>query len=102
MFPTERPRRLGRTEAIRNLVAETRLSTTGLVYPMFVCPGTKVRNEISTMPGIFQQSVDSFLEECREVEALGIPAVILFGIPEDKDERGTESASPTGVVQRAI
>jgi len=102
MFPIQRPRRLRRTEALRGMVRETRLSTSGFVYPMFVCPGSGVRTEISTMPGIFQQSVDHFLEECREVEGLGIPAVILFGIPERKDESGSEAASPTGVVQRAI
>ena len=101
-FPLERPRRLRRTEAIRGMVRETRLTTRGFVYPMFVCPGTGVRNEISSMPGVYLQSVDRFLEECREVESLGIPAVILFGVPEKKDERGTESASATGVVQRAI
>jgi len=102
VFPIERPRRLRRTEAIRGMVRETELSTRGFVYPMFVCPGSGMRVEISSMPGIHQQSVDQFVEECREVESLGIPAVILFGIPEHKDERGSEAASPTGVVQRAI
>ena len=102
MFPIQRPRRLRRTEAIRDMVRETRLTTRGFVYPMFVCPGTNVRTEISSMPGIYQQSVDRFVEECREVASLGIPAVILFGIPEHKDERASESASSTGVVQRAI
>ncbi len=101
-FPIERPRRLRRTEAIRSMVRETRLTTHGLIYPMFVVPGTGVRTEISSMPGVYHQSVDRFVEECREVEALGIPAVILFGIPEHKDERGSESAAPAGVVQRAI
>jgi porphobilinogen synthase len=102
MFPIQRPRRLRRTEAIRDMVRETRLTTRGLVYPMFICPGTGVRTEISSMPGIYQQSADRFVEECREVQSLGIPAVILFGIPERKDERGSEAASSTGVVQRAI
>jgi porphobilinogen synthase len=101
-FPLERPRRLRRTEALRGMVRETRLTTRGFVYPMFVCPGTNVRNEVSSMPGVYQQSVDRFLEECREVESLGIPAIILFGVPEQKDERGSEAWSPTGVVQRAI
>jgi porphobilinogen synthase len=102
MFPIQRLRRMRRTEAIRSMVRETHLTTRGFVYPMFVSPGTGVRVEIGTMPGIFQQSVDRFVEECREVESLGIPAVILFGIPEHKDERGSEASSPTGVVQRAI
>jgi porphobilinogen synthase len=101
-FPTQRPRRLRRTEALRGLVRETRLSTAGLIYPMFVCPGTKVRQEVSSMPGIYQQSADQILEECREVESLGIPGVILFGLPESKDARGTLSTSAQGVVQRAI
>ncbi|MGO9639785.1 MAG: porphobilinogen synthase [Candidatus Acidiferrales bacterium] len=101
-FPIERPRRLRGSEAIRGLVRETRLSTSGLIYPMFVCPGTGVRNEVSSMPGVFQQSADRLVEECREVESLGIPAVILFGLPEKKDEKGTEAYAATGVVQRAI
>ena len=100
--PTQRPRRLRRSEALRSLVRETRLGIQGLVYPMFVCPGSGVRNEVPSMPGIAQQSVDKMLEECREVESLGIPAVILFGLPEQKDERGSEAADPTGVVQRGI
>src|SRR5271156_323374 len=101
-FPANRPRRLRRSEALRGLVRETRLSTAGLIYPMFVCPGAKVRKEVSSMPGVHQQSVDQIVEECREVEALGIPGVILFGLPESKDARGTISTSAHGVVQRAI
>jgi len=101
-FPTHRPRRLRRNEAIRSLVQETRLTTAGLIYPMFVCPGTKVRQEVSSMPGVFQQSADQIVEECREVEALGIPGIILFGLPETKDARGASSLSSQGVVQRAI
>ncbi|MGA8766239.1 MAG: porphobilinogen synthase [Candidatus Acidiferrales bacterium] len=102
MFPVNRPRRLRRTEALRGLVRETRLSTSGLVYPMFACPGNKIRTEVSSMPGIFQQSPDQIVEECREVAGLGIPAVILFGLPEKKDETGSEAASPSGAVQRSI
>jgi porphobilinogen synthase len=101
-FPTHRPRRLRRSEALRGFVRETRLSTSGLVYPMFACPGTKVRTEVSSMPGIFQQSVDQIVEECREVADLGIPAVILFGLPDKKDEVGSEASDPNGAVQRAI
>ena len=101
-FPAQRPRRLRRTEAIRSMVRETRLTTKGFVYPMFVCPGVGVRTEISSMPGVYQQSVDQMVEECREIESLGIPAVMLFGIPEHKDERGSEASSATGVVHRAI
>jgi porphobilinogen synthase len=101
-FPIERPRRLRRSEALRELVRETRLSASGFVYPMFVCPGTKVRTEVSSMPGIYQQSVDQLLEECREVAGLGIRAIILFGLPETKDERGSEAAASHGAVQRAV
>lgn len=101
-FPAQRPRRLRRTEALRNLVRETRLNTAGLIYPMFVCPGTKVRKEVASMPGIFQQSVDLLVKECVEVESLGIPGVILFGLPESKDARGSSSTSSQGVVQQAI
>ena len=102
MFPLNRPRRLRRTEALRGMVRETQLSASGLVYPMFACPGKKVRTEVSSMPGVYQQSPDRIVEECREVADLGIPAVILFGIPEKKDETGSEAASPTGAVQRSI
>jgi porphobilinogen synthase len=101
-FPIERPRRLRRTAAIRSLVRETRLSKAGLIYPMFVCPGSGVRTEVASMPGVFQQSVDKFLEECREVESLGLPGILLFGLPEKKDARGSEAAAATGAVQRAI
>jgi porphobilinogen synthase len=101
-FPIHRPRRIRRTEGLRGLVRETRLTTAGFVYPMFVCPGTKVRKEVSSMPGVYQQSVDQIVEECREVESLGIPAVILFGLPESKDARGTSSLAKTGIVQTAI
>src|SRR5438046_9108914 len=100
-FPTHRPRRLRRNEALRGLVRETRLSTSGLIYPMFVCPGAKVRHEVSSMPGIHQQSVDQIVEECREVEALGIPGIILFGLPESKDPRGASSGSAQGGVPGA-
>ena len=101
-FPTHRPRRLRRSEALRGLIRETRLTTSGLIYPMFVCPGTKVRQEVSSMPGVYQQSADQIVEEAREVESLGIPGIILFGLPESKDPRGTSSLSAQGVVQRAI
>jgi porphobilinogen synthase len=101
-FPTHRARRLRRSEAIRGLVRETRLTTAGLIYPLFVCPGSGVRQEVSSMPGVAQQSVDKILEECREIESLGLPAVILFGLPETKDPCGSSSTSASGVVQRAI
>ena len=101
-FPTHRPRRLRRTEALRGLVRETRLTAASMIYPMFVCPGSKVRQEVSSMPGVFQQSPDQIVEECREVATLGVPGIMLFGLPESKDPRGTSSISAQGVVQRAI
>jgi porphobilinogen synthase len=101
-FPIHRPRRLRRTEKLRNLVREREINTAGLIYPMFVCPGTKIRHEVGSMPGIYQQSADAIVEECREVESLGISGVILFGLPETKDPRGMISLASDGVVQRAI
>jgi porphobilinogen synthase len=101
-FPVRRPRRLRRNEKLRNLVRENRLTTASLLYPMFVCAGTKVRQEVSSMPGVFQQSVDQIAEECREIESLGLPGVILFGLPEHKDPHGGSSLAADGVVQRAI
>jgi porphobilinogen synthase len=101
-FPVNRPRRLRRSEALRGLVRETRLSTAGFIYPLFVCPGANVRQEVSSMPGVYQQSVDRIVEECRELESLGIPGIILFGLAESKDARGSSSVSAQGVVQRAI
>jgi porphobilinogen synthase len=101
-FPVHRPRRLRRTEALRDFVRETQLSTRGLVYPMFACPGTRVRTEVSSMPGVCQQSPDQIVEECREVADLGLPAVILFGLPEHKDETGSEAAASDAAVQLSI
>ncbi len=101
-FPIHRPRRLRGSESLRRLVRETRLTTDGLIYPMFVCPGTKIRTEVSSMPGVHQQSADQIVEECREIENLGLPVVILFGLPETKDPRGQSSLQAQGVVQRAI
>jgi porphobilinogen synthase len=77
-FPTHRPRRLRRSEAIRTLVRETRLTASSLIYPLFVCPGSKVKDEIKSMPGNYRWSVDLLVDECRAAYDLGIPAVILF------------------------
>jgi porphobilinogen synthase len=93
---------LRHNEGLRGLTRETRLGTQGLIYPMFVCPGVNVRTEVISMPGIYQQSVDKFLEECRGVEQLGIPGIILFGLPSRKDETGSEATAADGSVQRAI
>ena len=101
-FPTHRLRRLRRTEALRGMVRETRLSARSLVYPLFVCPGTKVKEEIRSMPGNYRWSVDLLAEEAKSAHALEIPAVILFGIPEHKDEVGSGAYDPDGIVQRAV
>ncbi|MHB8655457.1 MAG: porphobilinogen synthase [Terriglobia bacterium] len=101
-FPTHRPRRLRRTQALRGLVRETALSTSSLVYPMFVCPGRKVKDEILSMPGNHRWSVDLLVKECQAVYDLGIPAVILFGIPEKKDDVGSGAYDPEGIIQRAV
>lgn len=100
-FPIDRPRRLRRTERIRGLVRETALSPGDLVYPMFVGPGRGVRQEIRSMPGQFNLSVDTAVTEAQEAAALGVPAVILFGIPAVKDARATGAWSEEGIVQQA-
>ncbi len=101
-FPDQRMRRLRRSAAVRRLVRETELSVSDLVLPFFVCPGRGVRQEIAAMPGHHRLSVDALVTECRQVRDLGIPGVLLFGIPEKKDAVGSESYSETGVVQQAV
>ena len=99
---TRRPRRLRRTDAIRGLVRETRLSADCLILPLFVVDGTGVRTPISSMPGVFQMSVDTVVTEAKGAQADGVPGVILFGIPSGKDESGSQAADPDAPVQRAI
>jgi len=101
-YPISRPRRLRGTEVIRSLVRETRLTVDNLVYPLFAIYGTDVKNPIASMPGVCQLSVDRLVEECREVAALGIRSVLLFGIPEKKDETGSGAYDFDGIVQQAI
>src|SRR4051812_2389461 len=100
-FPVTRLRRLRRNEAIRNMVRETRLSPDAFVYPLFVCPGEGVRKEVRSMPGVFNLSVDEAVKEAQEVKSLGIPSVILFGLPESKDEQATGAWAEDGIVQQA-
>jgi porphobilinogen synthase len=100
-FPTHRPRRLRRSEALRRMVRETTLREHSLVYPLFVCPGARVKEEIRSMPGNYRWSVDRLVEECKSAFDLGIPAIILFGIPETKDEVGSGAYDAGGIVQRA-
>ena len=101
-FPTQRPRRLRRTERLRSMVRETRLTADRLIYPLFIAPGKGLRREIGSLPGCFHLSVDEAAKEAREVEALGIAGVILFGLPEAKDPEGTHGYAENGVVQQAV
>ena len=100
-FPISRPRRLRKNETFRSMVRETRLSPAGFVYPLFVCPGEGVRKEVRSMPGVFNLSVDEAVKEAQEVKSLGIPSVILFGLPESKDEQATGAWADDGIVQQA-
>ncbi len=101
-FPVTRLRRLRQTPVLRNLVRETILTRDDLVMPLFVCPGTNVNNPIKSMPGNSQLSVDLLVEECRRLYGLGIQAVLLFGIPEHKDEHGLVACEHNGIVQQAV
>ncbi len=100
-FPTTRLRRLRRTEPLRSMVRETRLTPESFVYPMFVCPGEGIRREVRSMPGVCNLSVDEAVKEAEETHALGVPAVILFGLPEKKDEVATGAWAEDGIVQQA-
>ena len=101
-FPEYRPRRLRKTPVLRDMIRETELTVADFIYPMFVVPGSGVKKEIGAMPGIHQFSKDELVKEALEVNDLGVPAVILFGIPEQKDDVGTEAYRADGVVQQAI
>jgi porphobilinogen synthase len=102
MFPVHRYRRLRKSEVIRRMVRETTLSPDSFIYPLFVTYGKGVKKEISSMPGCFQESVDVIARSAKEVHSLGVPAIILFGIPENKDEHGTSAYDEKGEVQAAI
>jgi len=101
-FPEYRPRRMRKNETVRKLIRETRLSPDNLIYPIFVAHGEGVKKEIATMSGQYQLSVDMLVDEVKEVESLQIPAIILFGIPEKKDEAASEAYAEDGIVQQAI
>jgi len=101
-FPDYRPRRLRKNKHIREMVSETKLSVDDFIYPMFIAPGRRFKEEISSMPGIFRQSVDNAIREIKQVKELGIKAILLFGIPELKDELGSEAYDENGIVQRAL
>jgi len=103
-FPTQRPRRLRKNETWRRMVRETALSVDDFIVPLFIVPGEGVRNPVKSMPGVFQFSVDEIVKEAVEIHGLGIPAIILFGVPDDseKDAEGTEAYNPEGLVPQAI
>ncbi len=101
-FPSYRPRRLRRNQNIRRMVRETHLRVDDLIYPMFSAFGKNIKKEISSMPGIYQQSIDNIVIEAKEVFELGIPAVVLFGIPETKDAVGSDAYCATGIIQETI
>ena len=101
MFPTHRPRRLRQHPQLRRMVRENLLTTSDLIYPLFAVPGESVAKEVSSMPGVYQLSVDKIVEEAKEVYDLGIPAIILFGIPENKDIEATGAWHDCGIVQKA-
>ncbi len=101
-FPVKRLRRLRYNPKVRDLVRETILTKNDFIYPLFVAPGENVKEEIRSMPGVFRFSIDTLVKECKEVAEMGIPAVILFGIPEHKDEVGSDAYSDEGIIQRAI
>jgi len=101
-YPTIRHRRLRYNPLVRDLVRETVLTKNDLIYPLFVVPGTKIKNPVKSMPGVFQLSIDELVKECKEVRDLGIPAVILFGIPDHKDEVGSGAYDANGIIQQAV
>lgn len=102
MFPVHRPRRLRKNAVIRRMVRETELSVSDFIYPIFAVYGKGVKKEVSSMPGCFQESVDEIVLNAKEIRSLGIPSVMLFGIPEHKDEKGSGAYDDSGVVQNAV
>ncbi len=102
MFPITRSRRLRSSKNIRSMVRETTLSVNDFIYPLFICEGKGIRNEVSSMPEIYNLSVDEVIKEAKEIESLGIKSVILFGIPDHKDEEGSGAYGSNGIVQKAI
>src|SRR5689334_8214833 len=101
-FPITRMRRLRQSPALRSMVRETSLEINDLVWPLFVCEGKRVRKPVTSMPGVFQLSIDELLKDCETAQKLGVPAVILFGIPKRKDERASGAYARNGIVQSAV
>lgn len=101
-YPYLRLRRLRQNSILREMVQETSISVKDLIYPLFVVEGKNIKKEIPSMPDVFNLSIDKLIEECKKVEELGIPAIILFGIPDKKDEKGSSAYSPDGIIQKAV
>src|SRR5215510_1125106 len=101
-FPINRMRRLRRNQQLRNLVRETRLSPESMIYPIFVCPGERVRNEVSSMPGQYNLSIDNAVDVARKAEQAGIAGILLFGLPPEKDDVGSDAYDDNGIVQKAL
>ncbi|TET43550.1 porphobilinogen synthase, partial [Candidatus Aerophobetes bacterium] len=101
-YPIQRPGRLRLSKSLRRMVRETPLNTDNLVYPLFVIPGKNIKEEIQSMPGNFHLSLDNLVKEIKEAKNLGIPAVMLFGLPERKDEKGSQAYAKDGIIQQAV
>lgn len=101
-FPIYRPRRLRQNENFRRIVRETKVSVDDLIYPLFVVPGKDINEPVPSMPGVFRMSIDKLISDVKEIELLGIPAIILFGIPESKDEIGSGAYDANGIIQKAV
>ena len=101
-YPVSRLRRLRKNSLLREMVKETDLNVSSFIYPVFVVEGKNIKEPIKSMPGVFRMSVDNLLKEAKEVESLNIPAIMLFGLPEKKDERATAAYAKGGIVQTAI
>src|SRR5438552_16384336 len=101
-FPIHRLRRLRKTERLRNLVRETRLTPDAMIYPIFIGPGEGVHKEISSMPGQYTLSVDRAVDVAREAEKLGVGGILLFGLPQEKDETGSDACDESGIIQSAL
>jgi porphobilinogen synthase len=102
LYPTKRLRRLRYNPIVRDMIRETTLTKDDFIYPLFVVPGKNIRREVKSMPGNYQMSVDEIVKECKEIYSLGIPAIILFGIPDHKDEVGSGAYDSNGIIQQAV
>ena len=102
VYPTKRLRRLRYSPIVRDMICETLVTKKDFIYPLFVVPGKNIKKEVKSMPGNYHLSVDEIVKECKEIQSLGSPAIILFGIPEHKDEVGSGAYDPNGIIQQAV